>query len=352
MDYDVVIATRNRAEVLKISIPLILEQSRPPRKLIVVDSSDNHDVVRRTVQFITSGSKVTLEILHSQKACSAHQRNLGIERVESPVVMFPDDDSFWWPGVGEAIMHIYERDTDGVIGGVCAREITVPPPSVNLDDGKIYKMTLADRIRQKIGRPRHIFDDFVCPDPLWIHGRSRWGVRPLPKWLKEENAALVELSGGARMSLRVDIVRNDGFNEDLGLYSGWAPYEDADMSFKVMQNYLFVGAHNARACHYKRPGQRSGGFKIGFLTQFNRAYVICRYSPPGSRARKSLKRFAIYKMMQYLLDFRSQFGRDRVKGTISAIKMMNYLLDTPSELLRQRYLELCQEVLLRGRTNK
>jgi glycosyltransferase involved in cell wall biosynthesis len=345
MEYDAVIATRNRAEVLKISIPLILEQSRPPRKLIVVDSSDNHNVVRRTVQFITSGSKVDLEILHSQRACSAHQRNLGIERVESPVVMFPDDDSFWWPGVGEAIMRIYERDTNGDIGGVCAREITVPPPSVHLDDGKIYKMTLADRIRQKIGRPRHIFDDFVCPDPLWIHGRTRWTVRPVPDWLNEENAALVEFSGAARMSLRVEIIRNDGFDEDLGLYTGWAAYEDADISFKVMRNHLFVGARNARAYHHRCPGQRSGGFKIGFLTQFNRAYVICRYSPPGSRARRALKRFAIYKMMQYLLDFRSQFGRDRVRGVFKAIKGIKILLKTPSEHLRECYLELSQKAI-------
>jgi len=352
MNYDVVIATRNRAEVLKISIPLILEQSRPPRKLIVVDSSDDHEMVNRTVQTITSGSKVALKIIHSQKACSAHQRNLGIECVESPVVMFPDDDSFWWPGVGEAIMRIYERDKNCDIGGVCAREITLPPPSLNLSKGKIYKMTLPDRIRQKIGRFRHKFDDRFCPDPLWIHGRSCWGVRPVPEWLEEENAALVELSGAARMSLRVEIIRNNGFDEDLGLYTGWAAYEDADISFKVMRKNLFVGAHNARAYHHKCPGQRSEGFNMGFLTQFNRAYIICRYSPPGSIARRALRRFAIYKMMQYLLDFRSQFGRNRVRGVWVAMQAMKDLLNTSPDCLRQRYLELCREVLLKGRTNK
>jgi len=345
MEYDVVIATRNRAEVLKVSIPLILEQSRPPRKLIVVDSSDDHDMVHRTVQDITVGSNVALEILRSQKACSANQRNLGIERVESPVVMFPDDDSLWWPGVGEAIMRIYERDKNGDIGGVCAREITIPPPGLNLPKKNIYKMSLVDRIRQKIGRPRHIFDDFVCPDPLWIHGRSCWNVRPVPDWLSTENAALVEFSGAARMSLRTDIIRKNGFDEDLGLYTGWAAYEDADISFKVMRNHLFVGAHNARAYHYKCPGQRANGFVLGFILLFNRAYIICCYSPPNSRARAMLKRFALYKALQYLLDAGSKFGRERLKGTLTAIKKMKCLLDVPADFLRQRYLEICREVL-------
>ena len=45
LDFDVVIATRNRPQALALSIPLILGQSRPPEKLIVIDSSDDHAAV-------------------------------------------------------------------------------------------------------------------------------------------------------------------------------------------------------------------------------------------------------------------------------------------------------------------
>ena len=41
LDFDVVIATRNRPQALELSIPLILGQSRQPKKLIVIDSSDD-----------------------------------------------------------------------------------------------------------------------------------------------------------------------------------------------------------------------------------------------------------------------------------------------------------------------
>ena len=44
-----VIATRNRPEALALSIPLILGQSRKPRKLIVIDSSDDHAPVAEAV---------------------------------------------------------------------------------------------------------------------------------------------------------------------------------------------------------------------------------------------------------------------------------------------------------------
>jgi hypothetical protein len=65
-----------------------------------------------------------------------------------------------------------------------------------------------------------------------------------------------------------------------------------------------------------------------------------------------LKRFALYKLSQYLLDVDSNFGRERIRGTLTAMKMMKNLLNTPDEFLRQRYLELCQEVLDSERANR
>ena len=53
MTYDVVIATRNRPEALRLSIPLILKQGRPPTKLIIVDASDDHQLIRKTIKEVT-----------------------------------------------------------------------------------------------------------------------------------------------------------------------------------------------------------------------------------------------------------------------------------------------------------
>lgn len=344
MDYDVVIATRNRPGALKLSIPLILGQSRRPRQLIIVDSSDAHEQVRQTVIKAVGDFSVELKILHSNPNLP-HQRNVGLGLVKSPVVMFPDDDSLWWPGVTESIMQIYEQDVNGDIGGVCGRETIQPPPAVDIAAGNIYRMRISDCIRQKIGRLRHKFDDRFCPDPLWIHGRSCWNIRPFPEWLSNIDAALVEFMGGFRMSFRTEIIRKYGFDEDLGIYAGYAAYEDADASFKVLQERLLIGAHDAHVYHYKAPGIRADGFQLGFLLLFNRAYIICRYSPTGSKARRMLKRFGRYKLMQYLLGVTSQFGRNRVRGTLAALKSMDKLLNCPVDRLRECYLRICEKII-------
>jgi glycosyltransferase involved in cell wall biosynthesis len=350
MDYDVVIATRNRIEALKLSIPLILRQSRKPNQLIIVDSSEDYEVVRKTVTHAAADFSDTIKILHT-KPNSAHQRNFGLEYVKAPVVMFPDDDSLWWPGVAEAVMRIYERDKNNDIGAVCGRETTVPPPSVHLDDGKIYKMTLTDCIRQKIGGLRHKFDDRFCPDPLWIHGRSQWNVQPFPKWLHNIDSARVEFMGGFRMSFRTELIRKYGFDEDLGTYVGYAAYEDADASFKVLQEKIIVGAHDAHVYHYKAPNKRAKGFELGFILLFNRAYIICCYSPPGSLTRLMLKRFALYKMSQYMLGIGTKFGRERIRGTLTALKSLDELLNCAADNLREKYLEICAKALNQSNHN-
>jgi glycosyltransferase involved in cell wall biosynthesis len=342
MDYDVVIATRNRPEILRISVPLILRQKRPPRSVIIVDASDDHEQIRRTVTGTASDFLTKVKILHSQPN-SALQRNIGLKYVESPVVIFPDDDSLWWPGVAEAIMRVYERDIDGDVGGVYTSLAKEPPPEAELDTDN--RMRLSDSFRLQIAAVRWKFEGRIFPDPIYIYGRTRWGIRPVPEWLSEENASLSEYMPGCRMSFRTEAIRASGFDEDLGAHIGWAAWEDAAASFAVMQKWLVVEAHNAKVCHYQFPAPRAKGFEIGFINHFNRAYVICRYAPQDSLARQALKRYGIYKLMQYISGTWTQYGRDRVRGHLQAMRLMKYLLDAPTSDLRQWYLELCRKTL-------
>ncbi|MFC1738367.1 glycosyltransferase [Planctomycetota bacterium] len=349
MDYDVVIPTKNRAEALKLSIPLILEQVPPPKILIVVDASREqiHDQIIEVAKKAAENTSVVIKVL-SSKANSALQRNVGLGYVESPVVIFGEDDCLWWAGYAKAIMHIYEEDKNGDIGGVCGRETPNTPPGTNITTKGPYKMTISDRIRQKIGEFRHKFDYKFCPDPLWIHGRSRWNVRPFPEWLWNIDSALVEFMGGGRSSFRTEVIRKYGFDKELGVYTGYAAYEDADASFKVLQEQLLVGAHDAHICHYRAPSRRAKGFQLGFILLFNRAYIICKYSPPGSKARRMLKRFGRYKLALYSTAIFDSFGRDRVRGTLVALKSMDELLNCPAEGLRGKYLGICDREMNRN----
>ncbi|MFC1738366.1 glycosyltransferase family 2 protein [Planctomycetota bacterium] len=342
MDYDVVIATRNRTEALKLSIPLILTQERPPKKLIIVDASDDHQLICKTVKEAVGACPVELAILNSQPN-SAGQRNIGLKYVESPIVMFPDDDSLWFPGHAEAIMRVYERDTEKHIGGVCAADTKQLPPEIGLVGCNIYKMRISHLLDAQIKRTRaKLREARFRPNPFKIHGRSRWNVRPVPKWLPHENSVLVEYMGGYKMTFRTEVIRKVGFDEDLGVYVPWAANEDIDACFGVMQHRLLVGARNAKVCHYKFPSRRTTKFESTFIVQFNAAYTLCKYCTEGSKARRVFNRRSIGKVLKYIPRCCIASGREQLRGHLLAVKFMRELWNAPPDCLRQRYLELCQ----------
>ena len=131
MQYDCVIATKNRLDALRMSIPLILKQDVLPGRLIVIDASDDHDSVNTEVHEITErlGFQNTI-VAKSDASNSARQRNIGLQFVEAPVVMFPDDDSMWYSGFATNVMKIYEADVRRQVGGVSGVGVPAPPPEL------------------------------------------------------------------------------------------------------------------------------------------------------------------------------------------------------------------------------
>lgn len=341
LPYDVVIATRNRPHALSISIPLMLAQRRPPNKVIVVDSSDDHQAARAAVEVASRGRPVRCEVVRSERGLTL-QRNVALSLVESPVTFFPDDDSIWFPGVAEEVMRVYELDTRGDIGGVCTAESPTPPPGVFGHARRAYRMSRRDRVRQLIAHQRSALERALTVNPFIVHGRSRWGVRPPPPWLVEEEVVLVEYMTGFRMSFRTELIRRFGFDESL---RGYGLCEDIDASFQVMRTHLVVGARRARVFHYKSPERRTSGLSIGVSQILNRAYVLFKHAPPGSPARRRLRPYAAYKIAQYLARLNSPYGRDRLSGAWRALRRLDVLGAAPAEDLSRRYLELRDQCL-------
>src|SRR5512134_3200590 len=184
---DVAIATRNRARVLDLSLPLLLKQSRKPNTIIIIDSSDDPEAVANVVNTYSARSDIPIKFIRSS-AGTALQRNVALEHVTSDIVMFPDDDSLLLPGALDAIMRIYEADVEETIGGVCGREVLEAPADVLSVARRSYKMTRLDRMKQRLGRQRFLLERRFCPDPLTVHGRSRCNAHGTPGWLSGQNA--------------------------------------------------------------------------------------------------------------------------------------------------------------------
>jgi glycosyltransferase involved in cell wall biosynthesis len=338
MNYDVVLATRNRQSILKISLQLVLAQTRLPRRVIVVDASDDHREVCNIVKqaLHNSGTNLDLEIIESEPGSSL-QRNVGLRRVESPVVILPDDDALWFPDSAEHVMRIYERDTEGLVGCVAAKVSSVYPVGAFGSDLPPYKMELRDRLSKNIRTVLGPLEEWLLPDPVSPGGMWMrvWGAKVGPAWLAQENAALCGPVFGYRMSFRTFVIREiGGFDEELGRY---AMFEDSDATIGSLCQRLNVLAAGARVYHYRVPGERVAGWEFGMMAILNRAYVVCKHSPPSSRARRMMKRYLRYKMIRYFAQSYSRYGRERLKGAFAAALCLGELLDAPSEQVTNRY---------------
>jgi hypothetical protein len=248
--------------------------------------------------------------------------------------MFPDDDSLWLPGVAEAFMRVYERDEQGLIGAVCGSPTLQPPMEAAAMAREAHKVSRADQFRARIACRRYQIENALVPDPFIIHGCSRWSVQPAPAWLPEENAVLVEWMTGFRMSFRTEVIRRSGFDET---FSGYSLFEDVEASFQVMKTHLIVGAQNGQLFHHRTPGKRADGLVAGATQVLNRAYIVCRHSPPESPARRMIPRYSLYKVAQYFLACHTRFGRERFQGAWRALGSLEAIDRATPEVLAQVY---------------
>jgi hypothetical protein len=197
-------------------------------------------------------------------------------------------------------------------------------------------------MKQKVARQRFLLERRFCPDPLTVHGRSRCNAHGTLDWLSGQNAVPVEFMAGFRMSFRTRLITERGFDETLGRY---ALFEDVDASFSIMKDHLVVAAWDARIFHYRSPERRDAGMILGVMQILNRAYVICKHAEPGTYARRSLSRYAIFKLCIYLTETKSKFGRDRLIGAFRAYRCLPTLLEAAPEELASTYLRLREQCL-------
>ena len=342
LQYTTVIVTRHRPEALALSLPLILGQSHPPARTLVVDSSDDPSENQAIVAANRAASGQHVDHMASPPGMTV-QRNVGLAKVDTPIVFFPDDDSLLHPGTMAEIMQAYAQDTEGLVGGVCAAEALTPPDGA-LSDAK-YAMSLGDRLRKPIAATRFWVERKLAPEPFLLAARRLMAERRYPDWVDGETIVPVEWMTGFRMSFRTDLIRAQGFDETLGRY---AQFEDTDASLKILKSHALIGVRRAQIYHYKAPARRSGGFTMGAIQILNRAYLLARHAVGQEgiedRLSRQLRTFSAYKCLQYRFGARSEFGRDRLAGAQAAMGYLDQLARGGAEAAPKTYLAARQEL--------
>jgi len=336
-DFDIVIATRNRADALRMSIPLMLNQSAKPQSLIVVDSSDDHAAVCRAIESAICGFSGRVEVVASSRG-SSYQRNVGLKYVREPIVFFPDDDSMFYPGASEEILKIYQADSARDVGGVCTAE-AFQMPGDHLSE-ITYRTGVLDNPMKRLLTLTRSFERKFAPDPLMLTGQEFIASRAAPGWLAEHNAVLVEYMTGFRMTFRTESIAPHGFNE---LFINYGLCEDVEASLSVLKNQHLVGARNARIYHHKFPGARSGGRFFGVAQMLNRAYIVAKLAPQDSNARRSVLRYNAYTVARHSRGALTSYGRAKLMGALAAARCTGELLQCPSENLADCYRALWEK---------
>lgn len=347
LSYDIVMATRNRPEAVALSLPLILSQSRLPREVFIVDSSDDgapiaaiaarhaaRGAAQGAAQDAAQGS-VPVHYIRSERG-SALQRNIGIARGRGDVVIFPDDDSLLYPDAAEEIMKIYEADTGGRIAAVCARPAEAPPPGLPGDLAS-YEAETTSPLRRALRQARQGVKEATGAANPFVSIGTRLNARhPVPGWLAGAGARPVPYMTGFRMSFRRPAIAA-GFDEALRRYA-W--FEDIDASFAAMRQGLVVMAGRAQIYHHRVASARDDGRLMGLWAILNRGYVVMKavhanartFPHPGREAAR-LRAYCTARALAYRAMARDGFGRDRAGGAAEGLGQLDALIRAaPAEL--------------------
>jgi glycosyltransferase involved in cell wall biosynthesis len=339
--YDVVVATRNRPDILKLSLELLSKQTRQAKNVIIVDASDDPEPVRQIVQNLTTNWD-SLTLLSNQRRGLTRQRNIGLDLCTSEIVVFPDDDSLLFDDVMHHVMETYERDREGRIGGVCSAEATVSPVSLTTIEQTTYRLNAAHRLQKRVARYRYACEHWLFPDPLHTVGKKLQSQIPVPDFVVWPDYAVVPAMTGFRMSFRTAVIRERRFNEVLRDY---CLYEDVDACFAVAKSHLLVGARRAQIYHHKAPEPRAKGFEMGLVQVINRVYVIGRRTEFNTLLRWRLFKFFCYKFLLYLAGaMRSDYGKDVLRGYIHGLKSYGQLIKSDKHRIDDCYSALLSAI--------
>jgi glycosyl transferase family 2 len=119
----VILATRDRPELLARAIPSVLAQRYERWQLVVVDDGET-DAVARTLASLDDERIVTVEGPHRGLGAA---RNAGLEAARGEIACYADDDNVMHPSWLHAVAYVFsQRDDVDVLYGIAIAEHRLP----------------------------------------------------------------------------------------------------------------------------------------------------------------------------------------------------------------------------------
>jgi len=286
---DIIICTRNRPHDMERTLHSILGQSLAPTRVLIVDSGTQRADYRFFEQAFTA-AQIGLRVIESEAGLT-HQRNRGIEVVQSDLVCFIDDDVILEDAYLRSIQDTFVADTEGKIGGVTGR----------ITNHHFTPGLISTFIR------RTFFLPIVSAGELLPSGF----VNGISQTI--DNAVAVGWLSGCNMTYRREVFTLERFDETL---RGYSYAEDVDFSVRVGKNFQLLYQPAARLEHCVSPINRLNDYHRAKMFVPNHRYLFKKNFPQTMRNRLAHYLSLIGVLLQKLILEKSFAG---FRGALSGI---------------------------------
>jgi GT2 family glycosyltransferase len=232
LPYSGVIPTKDRPDHAAEAVGVLLGQTRAPERIVVVDAGGEPYRPAAAHEQRARELGVELVVLGSRPSTSA-QRNLGARSVDTPIVVFLDDDVRVPPGYVEALLAHWEAAGLNAFGGMCGTPAELPA------HGRIA--TLVRRLAML-----NYVDPAAEGSRLRRGGKVRYAANP-PRPVR------VSVLGAGATAYRTDLVRAHRFDE---AFSGYALGEDLELASRVAARAPLLQVPEVRWTHLWHPRER------------------------------------------------------------------------------------------------
>jgi GT2 family glycosyltransferase len=231
--YSAVVPTKDRFDDADVAVEVLLDQTRTPDRIVVVDASTPAYAPSRALAQRAEREGTELVVIASRPSTSA-QRNIGARNVETPVLLFLDDDVRLPPDYAEVLLARWEAAGLEAFGGMAGTPAVVPRQGV-----------LGRALR------RLTMLNYVDPTRPGMTLRRSGKVRYVP----EPRAPVqVPALGAGATFYRTDLAVARPFDER---FAGYAPGEDLEMAFRVAAAAPLLQTPEVRWTHLWHPRERA-----------------------------------------------------------------------------------------------
>lgn len=297
-----IIPTYNRPDELKRCLESILNQTRLPDEIIIVDDGDLGGFPLREA-FESRG----VECIYAQKSVPGvtESRNKAVEMSSGSILVFLEDDVVLFKDYIEKLLDTFQKygDAIGGVGGIIENDYE-PSLKKMLERGVFLLFGMTGF------REGHILRSGFATE----YGSTGRPMRGIQK---------VDFLLGGVSAYRRHVFDEFRFSNRYRSKSGYGQGEDKEFSFRVSRKFPLVVNPEARLYHYPAPKSNFNRYIRG------RAFVLSRYF----FFRENIKRnpidwmlfwyamtgYALYHLALALLSF-SKHRWDRVRGIGSGVR--------------------------------